>query len=133
LPRVAAGGLTAIDRHLRAHEFVDLGVAVADFAQDFDAVAANERGGAEILARAGGKLVGKGEVEHLAFDRMLDLAEETDVVEMLVGKNAFERVDPAGGHVGLLQDIEPFRRGAGAQSLRPRFEIGAHIGEPRLH
>ena len=41
-------------------------------------------------------------------------------------------MDPAGGDVGLLQDVEPFGGGTAAQAFRAHLEIGAHIGEPRL-
>src|SRR6516165_1985576 len=86
---VAASCAAAGDRDFRLDQSIDLLAGIADFAQDFDAVAAQQRRWPDIVAAAVREPVGKGEVDDLAFDRMLHGAEETDVGEMLVVDEAF--------------------------------------------
>src|SRR6516162_1827037 len=92
--------VAAIDGDPHPHQLVDFLVAIADFAKDFDAVAAHQRRRPEILPSPGGKPVGKGELDDLALDRVLDLAKEPDVGQMLVCSKAFYGVDSTGGDIG---------------------------------
>src|SRR6266478_6542854 len=97
-----AGALRSapVDRRFRLHHFVDIVGAVPDLAQDRDAVAAQERGRAVVIAAAGGKPVGKSHVDDLAFGRVVNLAEKFRIGEMLVGYQAFKRMHAAGRDVG---------------------------------
>src|SRR5277367_302891 len=98
--------VAAINGDPRSHQLVDFLGRIADFAKDIDAVAAHQRHRLEILPSPRRKPVGKGEVDGLALDRVFDLAEESDLGQVLVGGEALDGVDAAGWDIGFLEDLE---------------------------
>src|SRR5690349_11942856 len=85
-------GDSTVDDHLACDELADLLVAVTELAQNLDTVLPQLRRAVVVVAGAAAQLVRQRHVHDLAFGRMIDPLEETDVPQVRVFHQRIERV-----------------------------------------
>src|SRR5205085_11457660 len=87
-----SSGEATIESGAICNERIDVRIVIAKLAQHLDAVLSQLRRRTEVRAPAAAETVRKPHVDDAAFGRVLDLLEQTHVVEVRVFHQTIERV-----------------------------------------